>query len=64
VYGVITGLIGLIAVGGRIIGEEEMLTNELVGYEDYLKKVTYRLIPFIWRRFNIWLPTLPAPLAT
>jgi protein-S-isoprenylcysteine O-methyltransferase Ste14 len=32
----------------RIIGEERMLVNELEGYEDYKKKVRYRLIPFIW----------------
>ncbi|HWQ72683.1 MAG TPA: hypothetical protein VN370_10225 [Desulfitobacteriaceae bacterium] len=37
---------GLIA--GRIIGEERMLIKELEGYEDYKKKVKYRLIPFIW----------------
>ena len=32
----------------RIIYEEKLLVNELEGYEDYKKKVKYRLIPFIW----------------
>lgn len=32
----------------RIKGEEELLEKELDGYIDYIKKVKYRLIPFIW----------------
>ncbi len=36
----------LIAV--RIIDEEKLLTEELSGYEEYKKKVKYRLIPFVW----------------
>ena len=32
----------------RIKNEEEVLTRELDGYEDYKKKVKYRMIPFIW----------------
>lgn len=47
-YGFIIGFIGVIAVVGRIIGEENMLVNELEGYEEYKKKVTYRLVPFVW----------------
>jgi protein-S-isoprenylcysteine O-methyltransferase Ste14 len=48
IYGLIITLIGLIAIVSRIIGEEKMLVDELEGYEDYKKKVTYRLIPFVW----------------
>ncbi len=47
-YGFIIGFLGVIAVVGRIIGEENMLVNELEGYEDYKKRVKYRLIPFVW----------------
>jgi len=47
-YGFIIGFIGVIVVVGRIIGEENMLVNELEGYEEYKKKVTYRLVPFVW----------------
>lgn len=32
----------------RIKHEEEFLEKELKGYGDYMKKVKYRLIPFIW----------------
>lgn len=32
----------------RIPKEEQMLIRELEGYEDYQKKVKYRLIPFVW----------------
>ena len=32
----------------RIKNEEELLSKELKGYEQYQKKVKYRLIPFIW----------------
>jgi protein-S-isoprenylcysteine O-methyltransferase Ste14 len=48
IFGVIIGLIALIVLAGRIIGEEKMLVNELEGYAEYKKKVKYRLIPFIW----------------
>ena len=32
----------------RIKNEEELLTKELKGYDEYKKKVRYRLIPYIW----------------
>lgn len=32
----------------RIINEEKVLEKELEGYKDYMKKVKYRIIPFIW----------------
>ena len=32
----------------RLKDEEALLTRELPGYEDYKKKVKFRLIPFIW----------------
>ncbi len=32
----------------RIRNEEEVLTKDLPGYEEYKKKVKFRLIPFIW----------------
>jgi len=47
-FGFIISLIALVVLAGRIIGEEKMLVNELEGYEDYKKKVKYRLIPYIW----------------
>ena len=32
----------------RIKNEEKVLLNGLKGYEQYMKKVKYRLLPFIW----------------
>jgi len=32
----------------RILDEEKALTDELVGYRDYLTQVRYRLIPGVW----------------
>lgn len=32
----------------RLLFEERFLKRELKGYEDYTKRVKYRLIPFIW----------------
>ena len=46
--GLLIGLIALVVLVVRIIGEEKILVTELEGYEDYQKKVTYRLIPFVW----------------
>jgi protein-S-isoprenylcysteine O-methyltransferase Ste14 len=48
VYGIILTLIGLVLIIGRILGEEKMLTEELEGYGEYRKKVSFRLIPFVW----------------
>jgi protein-S-isoprenylcysteine O-methyltransferase Ste14 len=47
-YGFIIGCIGVIVVAGRILGEENMLVNELEGYKEYKKKVKYRPVPFVW----------------
>lgn len=32
----------------RILNEEQLLAAELDGYADYMKKVKYRLIPWVW----------------
>jgi protein-S-isoprenylcysteine O-methyltransferase Ste14 len=32
----------------RILNEEKVLTRNLSGYEEYLKTVPFRLIPYIW----------------
>lgn len=46
---------GLVAVaaavpllGVRIVDEEAMLRTELTGYDDYTRRVRYRLIPYLW----------------
>lgn len=35
-------------IAARIKDEEKLLSRELEGYEDYKKKVKFRMIPFIW----------------
>ncbi len=35
-------------IAARIKNEEEVLTRELDGYEEYKKNVKYRMIPFVW----------------
>ena len=37
-----------ILIAKRIRNEEQVLTEGLEGYGDYLKKVKYRMIPFVW----------------
>ena len=32
----------------RLLNEEELLRAGLEGYDEYMKKVRYRLIPFVW----------------
>jgi protein-S-isoprenylcysteine O-methyltransferase Ste14 len=32
----------------RILNEEKVLKKELNGYEEYMKKVRFRFIPFVW----------------
>ena len=35
-------------IAKRIRNEEKLLKKELPGYEEYMERVKYRLIPFIW----------------
>ena len=37
-----------ILIGFRAVNEEKVLIKELEGYDEYIKKVKYRFIPFIW----------------
>lgn len=32
----------------RILNEEKILLKDLAGYDEYMRKVKYRLIPFVW----------------
>jgi protein-S-isoprenylcysteine O-methyltransferase Ste14 len=48
ISGLLLGLamVGLLVV--RIFGEEKLLARDLAGYQEYLQKVRYRLVPHIW----------------
>ncbi|HEV8428587.1 MAG TPA: isoprenylcysteine carboxylmethyltransferase family protein [Pyrinomonadaceae bacterium] len=48
VFGLILGLVLIITIAVRSIGEEAMLKQELEGYSNYMKKVKWRMIPFIF----------------
>ena len=48
VWGLIPFAIYPITTVIRILNEEKVLTEGLIGYAEYKTKVKYRLIPFIW----------------
>ena len=35
-------------IAGRLLDEERFLAAELPGYSEYMQKVKWRLIPFVW----------------
>lgn len=39
---------GLALLGVRILDEEKLLRAELDGYDEYIQKVRYRLLPYVW----------------
>jgi protein-S-isoprenylcysteine O-methyltransferase Ste14 len=47
-WGMGTGFLMTLLLAFRIVGEEKLLRKELEGYEEYRKKVKYRLVPGIW----------------
>lgn len=48
VYAFVIFLLYPFIIAKRIKSEEEFLKRELAGYSEYMKKVKYRLIPFVW----------------
>jgi protein-S-isoprenylcysteine O-methyltransferase Ste14 len=47
-WGLIPGLLLLPALAWRLTDEEAFLVRNLPGYEDYRRKVRWRLLPFVW----------------
>lgn len=47
-YAVIPALLIPFFLAWRISNEEKVLLQGLKGYDDYMKKVKYRLVPFVW----------------
>jgi protein-S-isoprenylcysteine O-methyltransferase Ste14 len=47
-YGLLFGLILVVAIALRAVLEERTLRDELPGYNAYIAQVKYRLIPYIW----------------
>ena len=48
IFSFLVMLLYLPLIAKRIRGEEELLKDGLEGYEEYMERVKYRLIPFIW----------------
>ena len=48
IYGLVLGLLLIVTIAARSVGEEAMLKQELEGYIDYTKKVKWRIIPFVF----------------
>ncbi len=46
--GLAVGVALSLLLAARSVDEEALLARELAGYDDYRRKVTKRLIPFIW----------------
>jgi protein-S-isoprenylcysteine O-methyltransferase Ste14 len=47
-WGLLVPPLFIIGVSLRAIAEENTLARELPGYADYMTRVPYRLIPFVW----------------
>lgn len=48
VCGFLVAIIAVLLLVLRIFGEEKLLARDLNGYQEYLQKVRYRLVPHIW----------------
>lgn len=48
VFGFALGLVLIITIAARSVGEEAMLAQELDGYRDYMQRVKWRIIPFVF----------------
>jgi protein-S-isoprenylcysteine O-methyltransferase Ste14 len=46
--GAILSLVPIVLLAARIVYEERYLRRELAGYNAYVEKVRFRLVPFVW----------------
>lgn len=47
-WGLVALIPGAPVLVSRILDEESMLKQELPGYREYMQKVRYRLVPYVW----------------
>jgi protein-S-isoprenylcysteine O-methyltransferase Ste14 len=47
-WGLLFAVPGLAVLATRILDEEKVLTQELTGYREYVRRVHYRLLPYVW----------------
>lgn len=47
-WGLIPAILFPLMLAARLKNEEQLLRESLQGYDDYTRKVKYRLVPFVW----------------
>jgi protein-S-isoprenylcysteine O-methyltransferase Ste14 len=47
-WGLLCVVPGVLVLVFRILDEEKMLTHELAGYPEYMQRVRYRMLPYVW----------------
>jgi len=47
-YGLIGTVLIAIGIAWRAVKEETLLRHELAGYGDYMTRVRWRLVPYVW----------------
>ena len=47
-WALLVAIAALVLLVIPIVDEENMLSQELTGYRDYMQKVHYRLVPLAW----------------
>jgi protein-S-isoprenylcysteine O-methyltransferase Ste14 len=47
-WGLVVLVPAFLVLAARIFDEEKMLRHELAGYPEYMTKVRYRVVPFVW----------------
>jgi len=47
-YGLLGALVLIAMIAWRAVREERVLQEELKGYDNYMSRVRYRLIPYLW----------------
>jgi protein-S-isoprenylcysteine O-methyltransferase Ste14 len=47
-WGLLFLVLTIVGLAWRILDEEKLLKKDLPGYEEYMKKVIYRLVPRVW----------------
>jgi protein-S-isoprenylcysteine O-methyltransferase Ste14 len=47
-WGLLIVVAGFAVLAFRITDEESLLTQQLAGYREYMQKVHYRLVPYVW----------------
>jgi protein-S-isoprenylcysteine O-methyltransferase Ste14 len=47
-WGLLFVILGLVVLAVRILDEEKVLAQQLTGYTDYVQRVHYRLVPYVW----------------